>query len=80
MLLACRNIVGYIGVGSVDTTSLLKHHVKTSCYLVQEYMDGGTLKQKIWRQVRPPAEEADYGCPQSSCLEVVFMHIPITAI
>lgn len=42
----------YIGAGSSEEDNLVKHHDKSSCYLVQEYMDSGTLKQKLWSQVR----------------------------
>lgn len=41
-----------IGVGSSEGDNLVKHHSPSSCYAVQEYMDGGTLKQKIWNQVK----------------------------
>lgn len=47
----CRHIVGYIGVGSTEEHDVVKHQKKESCYLVQEFMNGGSLKAKIWRQV-----------------------------
>lgn len=50
---ACSNIVGYIGVGTDEGASVVKKQKKESCYLVQEYMNGGSLKAKIWRQVWP---------------------------
>ena len=43
--------MGYIGVGSITEDEAVKDHTKSCCYLVQEFMDGGTLKQKVWRQV-----------------------------
>ena len=43
--------MGYIGVGSITEDEAVKDHTKSCCYLIQEFMDGGTLKQKVWRQV-----------------------------
>ena len=44
--------MGYIGVGSHEEGNVVKHQKKESCYLVQEYMTGGSLKAKVWKQVR----------------------------
>ena len=49
-VLMCRNIVEYIGVGyREDRTTAVDP--AAGCYLVQEYIDGGTLKQKILSRV-----------------------------
>jgi hypothetical protein len=38
-------------VGSSKGASAVKDQSKECCYIVQEYMNGGNLKQKVWRQV-----------------------------
>lgn len=42
--------MGYIGVGSNEETGVVKRQKKEQCYLVQEFMNGGSLKAKVWRQ------------------------------
>ena len=45
-----RNIVEYIGVGYREDAQSHEDPA-AGCYLVQEYVDGGTLKQKILPRV-----------------------------
>ena len=42
--------MGYIGVGSSEESGVVKRQKKEQCYLVQEFINGGSLKAKIWRQ------------------------------
>ena len=59
-----RNIVEYIGVGyRQDAAS--EEDPAAGCYLVQEFVDGGTLKQKILSRVShaaPPCLMHGTGC------------------
>ena len=43
----------FIGVGSSDEGKTASKQSKSSCYMVQEFMNAGNLKQKIFKQVRP---------------------------
>ena len=42
--------MGYIGVGSNQESGVVKRQKKEQCYMVQEFMNGGSLKAKVWRQ------------------------------
>lgn len=53
----CSHITRYIGVGSnLENVSLLNDHdaqrVLDSTFIVQEYIDGGTLRSQLLSQVR----------------------------
>lgn len=48
-MLHCRNIVDFVGFGCLDTSS--REAQWRTVFLVQEYMNGGTLKSKILDQM-----------------------------
>lgn len=56
----CRNIVEYIGVGYKEDRQTAIDPA-AGCYLVQEYIAGGTLKQKILSRVRLPFRSLQHG-------------------
>eukprot|EP00803_Ostreobium_quekettii_P011098 evm.model.scf_1034.2 EVM.evm.TU.scf_1034.2 scf_1034:36771-41050(+) len=50
-----KNVVEFIGIGSMDTST--EERMRQSVYIVQEHMDGGSLRDFVLKQMREAKEE-----------------------